>query len=231
MALVKTLPDIDAKTKKIISDKELNDFFELLNELPYYRREYMANENRLDIWLLDESFHGCQITISNVLGSSSITIQPFYLTNIGPSTTYTSFDSFHFSKAMDTDLLTPEERMSKQQLVSEKKQEELRQKALKDAHNVKECDPTTCEFCIFDEEKRKKLEQAKFLEEQEQERKDALKKAHYLHPKTCDPNMCEFCEHERIQNYQDDVMANAAEMERVYGPNWRQNTGAPPGFT
>ena len=229
MSLLQALPKLD-NIKKIISYKELTDFFKMLNEHSYCSREYDANKNRLDIWLLDVSFHGCQITISNVLGSSSITIQPFHFTNIGPSTTY-MFDSFHFSKAMDTHLLTHEELMSKQQHVSEKKQKELRQKALKDAHHSKNCDHTTCEFCILEEGKRKKIEKEKFLEQQEQARKDALKNAHYLRPKTCDPNMCEFCEHERIQNYLDEQFAHEAKMSAKYGPYWREITGEGLGYT
>ena len=231
MSLLNALPNIISKIKEIISDKELTKFFKMLNELSYCRREYMANENRLDIWLLDESFHGCQITISNVLGSSSITIKPFYLADKCPSTTYTSFDSFHFSKAMDTHLLTHEELMSKQQLVSEKKQEELRQKALKDAHDLNQCVPTTCEFCKSDEEKRKKIEKAKFLEEQEQARKDALKNAHYLRPKTCDPQTCEYCRNEEIEKYRDEKFAHEAKMRSKLGPYWSQIMGGGQGYT
>lgn len=201
MPLLKDIPNINSKIKEISSDKELTNFFKMLNELSYCRREYTASENCLDIWLLDESYHGCQITISNVLGSSSITIQPFYLTNIGHSTTYTSFDSFHFSKAMDTHLLTPDELMSKQQQKLEKEQEESRQKALKLDHDLGECIRTTCEFCKFEKGKREKLEKAKFLEEQEEKRKDALFQAHYSHRKTCDPNTCEFCKDERLHKW------------------------------
>ena len=230
MSLLNALPNINSKIKEIISDKELTEFFKMLNELSYWRREYMANENRLDIWLLDESFHGCQITISNVLGSSRIEIKPFYLADNGPSTTYT-FDSLYFSKAMDTHLLTPKELMSKQQLVSEKKQEESRQKALKDAHGVNECVPSTCEFCIFDEEKRKKLEQAKFLEEQEQERKKALKYAHYSTPQTCVPNTCKYCINEQIRKYEDEKFAHEAKMSSACGPYWRQLSGGGQGYT
>lgn len=90
---------------------------------------------------------------------------------------------------------------------------------------------STCEFCKSDEGEREKIEKAKFLEEQEQARKDALENAHYLRPKTCDPDTCEYCRNEEIERYEDERMANAAKMTKLYGPNWRVNTGSPPGFT
>ena len=152
---------------EIISKKGPNDFFELLSKLPNYKREYIADENRLNFWFLDESNNGCQITISNVLDSSSITINPFCLAGKCTYTKYTSFDSFNFSKAMDTHLLTPEELRSKQQLVSEKKKEQARKDALKNAHYSfpYTCDLNTCEYCINEQiwnyEKKKLAHEAK----------------------------------------------------------------------
>jgi len=111
------------------------------------------------------------------------------------------FDSFHFSTAMDTHLLTPEELVSKQQekLKKEqeelkKKQEELRQKALKNAHDLEECVRTTCVFCILEKKELEKIEQERL-------RKDALDNAHYSFPKTCDPNTCVHCINERLDQW------------------------------
>ena len=230
MSFIEDIPNMNKKTKKIILQEDLNDFFKSLQEIPIFKREYDPGENCLCICILDHSLHGCKITISNVLGSSRIKIKPFYLADNVPSTIYT-FDSFDFSTAMDTHLLTPEELMSKQQLVSEKKQEELRQKALKDAHDLKECVPTTCEFCKFEKGEREKLEKAKFLEEQEQARKDALFQAHYLRPKTCDPQTCEYCRNEEIEKYRDEKFAHEAKMRSTLGPYWRQIMGGGQGST
>ena len=98
-------------------------------------------------------------------------------------------------------------------------------------HHFKECDISTCKYCKSEEGERKKIEQAKFLEQREQERKYALVKAHDSFPKTCDPKTCEHCDNEQRRRYEDEQIAYAAKMTKLYGPNWRENTGSPPGFT
>lgn len=74
-------------------------------------------------------------------------------------------------------------------------------------------------------------EQKRALEQQEQESKDALEKAHYSFPKTCNPKTCEYCDNEQKRRYEDEQFAYAAKMTKLYGHNWRVNTGSPPGFT
>lgn len=145
MSFIEDIPNMNKKTKKLFYKKTWMIFSNHYRKFRFLEGIW-SGENCLCICILEHSFHGCKITISNVLGSSRIKIKPFYLADNVPSTIYT-FDSFDFSTAMDTHLLTPEELMSKQQLVSEKTRR-IAPKALKDAHDLKECVPTTCESLV-----------------------------------------------------------------------------------